>query len=169
MAEKIKPKIEDFAKDLLDEDKLKNVVCFNEFLIENNLLAEKTSKYFWSVMYKGTRICTIAFHGRILSNNCWWIRFFGRYHGSGELLNLCEKYLSKELKDLILDNIVAEPPCKNCKSFESIMIFGKMFDRVCWCTPFRFINPDRKSLEYAKEIVLANKNAVTDIKDGNIK
>ena len=163
MSRKIdKLNIEDYAKTVLDKDELKNVICFNEFLLENELVAERTSKYFYSVMHEKIRICTIAFYGRILSKNCWWIRFFGRYHGSSEMLHLSEKYLSEELKTLIINNI-SLPGCKNCNSFESIMIFGKMFDRVCWCTPFRLINLDGKSLEYAKEIVLINKKTAADI------
>ena len=167
LEQKIKPKIDDFAKSFLDNDQLKNVVYFNEFLKNNELTAEKTSKYFWSVMYEGIRICTIAFHSGSLPKNSWWIRCFGHYHGSDELLDLCEKYLTEDLKNLILNNI-NEPGCKNCKSFKSKVIIGEMFDRVCWCTPFRFINPDGKFLEYAKEFVLANKNAVIDFKAGRV-
>ena len=160
---KTKPKVEDFAKDLLDNDKLKNVVIFNEFLNDVDLTAEKTSKYFWSVMHEGIRISTIAIH-----KNYWWIRFFGRYHGSDELFNHCEKHLTDELKNLIINNIITNLPCKNCKSFASKLIFGKMFDKVCWCTPFRFINPDGESLLYAKELVLINKNSATDIKASRV-
>ena len=163
MSRKIeKLNIEDFAKNVLDKDELKNVICFNEFLLENDLVAERTSKYFYSVMYEKIRICTIA-----IRQNYWWIRCFGRYHGSSEMLNASEKYLSEEIKTLILNNINL-PGCKNCNSFESVMIFGKMFDRVCWCCPFVFHNPDGKSLEYAKEFVLANKNAAINIKTGRI-
>jgi len=134
MTKKNKPKIEDFAKDLLDNDKLRNLVCFNEFLNENELTAAKTSKYFWSVRHEGIRICTIAFY-----RNHWWIRCLGRYHGSDELLNHCEKYLSKELKNLIQNNIVTNLPCKNCNSFESKLVFGKMFNR--YAGVHRFVSP----------------------------
>ena len=163
MSKKIdKLNIEDYAKNVLDKDEIRNVICFNEFLLENDLVAERTSKYFYSVMHKKIRICTIGFYGRVLAKNCWWIRCFGRFHGSSEMLNLSEKYLSEELKAFIINNI-SLPGCKNCNSFESIKIFGKMFDRVCWCTPFRLVNPKDKSLEYAKELVLANKKAASDI------
>lgn len=158
MTKKAKPIIEDFAKSLLDNDKLKNALCFNEFLRDNELTAEKVSKYFWSVKHEGTRICTIS-----IREDYWWIRCFGRYDGSDELLDLCEKYLTEDLKNLLLNNIVTDLPCKNCKSFKSKLILGKMFDRICWCTPFRFKNPDGKFLEYAKEIVLINKKTAVDI------
>jgi len=153
----VKPKFEDFAKSLLKNDMLKNALYFNEFLRNNGLTTEKASKYFWSVGHEGTRICTIS-----IRENGWWIRCFGRTDGSDELLDMCEKYLTDDLKNLILNNI-REPQCKKCKSFKSKIILGKMFKRVCWCTPFLFINPNGKSLEQAKEIVLINKKTALDI------
>jgi hypothetical protein len=167
MERKVKPKLDDFAKTqfdegLLDGEKLKNVLDFNEFLKGNELTAEKTSKYFWSVMYQGTRLCTIA----IRSENYWWIRCFGRYHGSDAVLEHSEKYLSDDLKNYV-STIINEPGCKNCKSYASRPIFSKMFERICWCCPSVFYNPDGIHLEYAKEFVLANKRAVNDIKAGS--
>ena len=154
---KEKPQFIDFANSLLNDNKLENALCLDDFLKDNELAAEKVSKYFWAVKYEKIRICTIA-----VRENSWWIRFFGRTDGSHELLDLCEKYLTEDTKTLILNNI-REPHCKNCNSFISKSIFGKMFDRVCWCTPFKFDSPDDKFLEYAKKIILVCKKTAEDI------
>ena len=165
MPSKVKPKFLDFANSLLNNDILKNALSFNEHLRDNGLTADKVSKYFWAVKYEGTRICTIS-----VRKDSWWIRFFGRYDGSEELLDQCEEYLSEEIKNLILDNI-RKPGCKNgdCTGYISKLIFGKMFYRVCWCSPFILNNPDGKSLEYAKEIVLICKKTAADITIGKAK
>jgi len=155
---KEKLKIEDFAKSMLEDEKVYNVVQFSNFLVDNELVAEKTSKYFWSVKHAGIRICTIA-----IRDDYWWIRLYGRTDGSDELLDHCEKHLTDDLKNLLLNNIVTDLPCKNCNSFKSKMIFGKMYDRICWCTPFCLTNPYGKTLEYAKAFILSNKYTAADI------
>ena len=162
MQRKIKPKIDDFAKSFLNSNMLENALRFSDFLRANELVAEKASKYFWCVKHEGIRICTIS-----IRENSWWIRYFGRTDGSHELLDSCEKYLTEDLKDIILNNI-NEPHCKNCNSFISKSIWGKMFNRVCWCTPFCLSNPDGKSLDYAKEIILICKKTATDIVSGRL-
>ena len=157
MQRNIKPNIDDFAKRFLCNNILENVLGFSDFLRVNDLAAKKASKYFWYVKHEGIRIATIS-----IRENSWWIRYFGRTDGSHELLDSCEKYMTEDLKDLILNNI-NEPHCKNCNSFVSKIIWGKMFDRVCWCTPFCLRNPDGKALDYAKEIILICEKAATDI------
>jgi len=142
------PWFDDFANDLLSDEKLNNALAFASFLYDNGLMALKTSKYFWSVKYKGTRICTIS-----LRENSWWIRFFGRTDGSHELLDRSEAYMTDEHKNFILDRI-REPQCRNCRSYIEKTIFGKTFEKICWCTPIMLFNPSEEILEYAEEITL---------------
>lgn len=158
---KVTPKIEEIAENLFDGDKLKNFLDFNEFLKNNKLTKGSTAKTAcrWMIKYKNKRLCHL-----MASKDFWAIS----YYKDKEIFEKCENYITDELKEFILENINTKPGCKNskggkCKGIENINILGKMFDRVCGCHMLMVTNPDGKTLEYAKEIVLINKSIVDDI------
>lgn len=158
MADAIKPKLEDFAKiTLADNEKLKNVLDFINFLSENGLFTEKVSKHFWAVKHKKVRLCTMR-----VGTDYWWIRFYGRTDGGDELLDNCGKYMSDELKEFLISRI-NEAHCKPCNG-KSKLFFGKLFERVCWCSPVGIGSPDGKNFEYVKETVLINRATVDNYK-----
>jgi len=78
----------------------------------------------------------------------------------------CEKYLTAELKDFILNNLNTTSTCcvkRTCHNIEIKIILGKMVNsRVCACWPIVLNNPDGKTLEYAKELVLIGKNIIDE-------
>ena len=152
--------IEEIAASLLDKDKLKTFLDFYDFLSNNRLGKGKTGRSTWAIKYKNRRIGSFTFRG-----NLWSIRYFDFFYRI-EWFEKCEKYLTAELKDFILNNINTTSSCcvkGSCHSVENKIILGKMFNsRVCACGPIMLINPDGKTLEYAKELVLIGKNIITE-------
>ena len=157
-------RIDEIAASVLDEEKLNAFLDFYDFLSKNKLGKRKTgrsiSSHSWAITYKNQRIGGFAFHG-----NAWTIIFFNLFP-SKEWFARCEKYLTVELKDIILANIDTTSSCcvkGICNSVESPTILGKMFNcRVCACGPIKLLNPDGKTLEYAKELALIGKSVITE-------
>ena len=154
-----KQKLEEIAADLLDENNTKNFLDFNEFLRNNKVSKSKTDKAgtSWSVRYKNK----IILHYRI-RKDFWFISYFKGFTQE-KWFEKCEKYLTEELRDFILNNINTNPGCGTCKGVENQVVLGKTFDRVCHCHALLLHNPDSKALEYAKELVSINKNIADDI------
>jgi len=151
---KTKTTIEETAAALLDGEKLKNFLDFNESLRGKGFSKSTTSTgkngyQGWAIRYKGSMIG----HFRAYKDY-WFISFFKAVD-----INKCEGLVSDELKKFILDNIVG-PGCPGCKGHANRTILGKKFDIVCGCHLLRLVNPAGKALEYAKELVLVNKNIV---------
>jgi hypothetical protein len=156
--------IEEIAASFLDEDKLKPFLDFYDFLKSNKLRKGKTGRTgisSWVIKYKNKKIGHFRFHG-----NLWSIDYFDLF-SRNQWFEKCEKYLSAELKDFILTNINTTSSCcvkGKCHSVENRIILGKMFNsRVCACGPIMLINPDGKTLEYAKELVLMGKNIIAEM------
>jgi hypothetical protein len=159
--------IEEIATRFLDEDKLKPFLDFYNFLNSNKLGKGKTGIGSWAIKYKNKKIGHFRFHGNIWSINCFDL--FPR----NQWFEKCKKYLSAELKEFILTNINTTSSCcvkEKCHSVENRIILGKMFNsRVCSCGPIMLINPDGKTLEYAKELVLMGKTIIAEMAENNIK
>ena len=157
MSETAKSKIAEIAETFLDGDKLKNFLEFNDFLKSNKVSKSATSTgkngyQGWAVRYKAHMIC----HFRAYKDY-WFISYFKSVD-----INKCEEFLSNELKEFILENIVS-PLCPGCKGHDNRIILGKKFDKVCGCHLLHLKNPERQALEYAKELVVINKNIVDNI------
>lgn len=159
--------IEEIAASLLDEDKLKTFFDFYDFLNSNKFGKVKTGINAWSIKYKNKRIGSFRFDG-----NLWLIRYFDLFQRI-KWFEKCEKYLAAELKDFILTNINTTSSCcvkGICHSVENKIILGKLFNcRVCACGPIILINPDGKTLEYAKELVLTGKNIIAEMAESSMK
>ena len=163
--EAIRPKqsITEIATGFLDEGQLKAFVDFYSFLTNHKLAKAKTSNksFSWAISYKHKKIGHFGFRGSLWSIDCFDL--FSR----NAWFEKCEKNLTVELKDFILANINTTSSCcvkGVCHSVEKPVILGKMFlSRVCACRPIVFINPDGKTLEYAKELLLIGKNIVAEM------
>jgi len=158
--QKAKQNFEIAVSDLLDGDKLKNILEFYAFLKENKLSVSLTANHSWTVKYKGKRVCYFR-----VSNNYWFISYFKR---SGEMFERSEKYVTDELRDFILSNVKTDLGCNGCLGDGRKVIFGQEFNTVCWCHPIWLNNPDGKPFEFAKELVLIGKNVIVDILDGKM-
>ena len=158
MAEKkVKLTIEEIAAEFLDGDKLKNFLEFNESLKKKNLSKSTTSTgkngyQGWAVRYKSCMIC----HFRAYKDY-WFISYFKSVD-----INKSEEYISDELKKFMLGNITS-PLCLGCKGHDNRMILGKKHEKVCGCHLLHLKNPSGKALEYAKELIMINRNIVDDI------
>lgn len=152
----VKPKVEDVAGEVLDSDKLKNLLDFVEFLKNNKLTPRWASFNSWSIRYKNKGLCYVKINNQ---KGIWDARlersFFDEY----------DKYITNdELKEFVL-NIVNPPLCENrdCWKRKNETILGKKFDEVCRCWPFKIDNPDGTELELLKELVLVSKNIIIDL------
>ena len=157
MSETAKSKIEEIAENYLDGEKLKCFLDFNESLKKKNLSKSTTSTgkngyQGWAVRYKGHMIC----HFRAY-RDYWFISYFKSVD-----INKCEKYVSDELKEFILENIVS-PLCQGCQGQDDRIILGKKFAKVCGCHLLHLKNPNGKALEHAKELIMVNKNIIDNI------
>jgi len=163
-----KQSIEEIAASSLNEDKLKTFLDFYSFLHSNKLGKAKTGRKVngsWAIKYKNRKIG--HFH---IGKDLWSIDCFDLF-SRNKWFEKCEKYLTTELNDFILTNINTTSVCcvkGICHSVENRIIYGKMFNgRMCACKPINLENPDGKTLEYAKELVLIGKNIISDMMESN--
>ena len=162
--------IEEIAASFLDENKLKSFLDFYHFLKKNKIGKAKTGRTGinkWTIIYKNKKIGHFNF-----DKNSWSIDYFDLFNRNN-WLEECEKYLSVEMKIFILSNINTTSNCcvnKKCWSVENKIILGKLFTgRVCACRPIEVFNPNGKTLEYAKELVLVGQNIITEITESSVK
>ena len=162
--------IVEFATSLLDKDKLEAFLAFYDFLNINKLGKGKTGRKVngsWAIIYKNKKIGHFRLH-----EDSWSIDYFDLFQRI-KWFDKCEKYLTIDLKDFILANVNTTSNCcikGICNSVENQAILGKMFNgRVCACCPIILANPDGKTLEYAKELVLVGKNIVVEIMESSVK
>ena len=152
----------ELAGKLLDGDKLKSLLDFHEFLKSIKVQKGQTGVKNLGVGYHSREICSLR-----LGEGFWYITYFKDYYRRAKLFEKCEKYFTGELKEFILENINTTPgivtSCRNCDTPKNKVILGRMFDVVCNCHQIVLKNPDGKTLEYAKEIVLIAKNVIDDI------
>jgi hypothetical protein len=164
---KLNQDVEETAISLLDEDKLKTFIFFYNFIKSNQLGKKQTGQNSWAINYRNKKIGHFGFRG-----NSWSIDYFDLFPRN-KWFEKCEKYSTAELKDFILTNIVTTRICcvkGSCHSVENTIILGKMFNsRVCACRPVMLINPDSKTLEYAKELVLIGKNIIAEMVESSIE
>ena len=154
---KPKPKIDEFAREQLSGDTLKNFLRFLEFLKDNKLNPRAQSKHVWTFWYKGLRVCYI-----MIFKDLWAVTDLGRY-SDGEVFKDLEKHLTDDsLKQYIIDN-ARVPKCDGCNGSANIPNFLKgKFEELCSCCPLRINNPESESFEYAKELVLITKIIIED-------
>ena len=160
---KAKPTVAEIAGEYLEGDNLKVFMDFYEFIKANKLSLDESGKGRWVVKYKGKRICHLGARNPFADHPCTW---FISFYKDKDLLARCEKYVTYELKQFILDNIYVRygTDCEGCGGKTNMVILGKLFtERVCGCHTLRLNDPDAKAVEYAKEIVLMNKKIVADM------
>ena len=154
----------ELAAKLLDGDKLKSLLGFNEFLKNNKFQKRQTGVKNLGISYNSYEICSLR-----LGEGFWLISYFKDYYNSAKLFEKCEEYFTGELKEFVLSNINTAPgsvtACKTCGTPKSKVILGQAFDEVCNCHQIVLRNPDGKALEYAKEIVLIARDVVNITSD----
>ena len=148
-------KIEDKMKNVLSGNKLKNALEFASFLRENELSPEwHDSGHGWDVVCNNESVGFIAVNGALTKSDSWTIWF-----------NSCDfdesVSVDKNLKETawkhasICGNFSSggkDCGCGDQPGF-SRMIFGKKFENRCH-SPLMFENPDDKTLENVKKLIL---------------
>ena len=154
--------IEDVAKEVLDGDKLKNLLEFLEFLKNIKLTPRRFTNSGWIVKFKGKNVCRIRLYVEEFhySTNDWCIE---HDHFSKEkwFVNY-EKYFSDEEITEFIWNHIQKPRCpRNCQN--KLMVLGKEFYPACYCHSFCNTNPNGVELEHSKKLILIIKACITDL------
>ena len=149
--------IEDKINSVLNGDKQKIALDFAAFMRTNGFSIEgDENDYGWGVSYKGNGAGFIKFSG--VETELWL--WFGRDCDFGSSVPTDD-----DLKETIWSGVVICPqstcsPPDSCEgSKEGYKIFGKEFDRTCYC-PLGFYNPDAKTMENIKKLMILLKNKV---------
>ncbi|MCL2363438.1 MAG: hypothetical protein FWC71_02110 [Defluviitaleaceae bacterium] len=143
------------AEYFLTGEKLTNFLAFGNFLTENKITKTASSKpstkhSCWSPKHKKKTVC----HFRAWRDG-WFVSFF-----RGVDINLCEPFITDEMKEYMLTHINTKPGCGSCKGNPNRIIFGQKFDIVCGCNLIMFVNPTGHDMERIRSLVLATKNAI---------
>jgi len=146
-----KPKVEDVAMGFLEEDNLKNLFDFLDFLKSIKLNPRWHATNSWSINHKDKKICYI----QLREERTWCIM-----HNS-LLFEEYDKYFDDELKEFVWNNMNSPRCAPNCNG-KSMTIMDKNFDEVCYCWPFMIRNADGATLEYLKKIIEIRKNIIAD-------
>ena len=167
----LKPKVDDIAREILDEDKLVNVLDFLEFLKNNKLTPRWYATNSWSVKYKNKTVCKIKLNWmpRSSDKGDYWGIYHAHFTREKWFVNY-DRYITDDgLKEFIWDNINPPYACSQkggtvrCKGWPNMTILGKSFKSVCGCYSLVVKNPDGKTLEHAKDFVLIIKNYIADL------
>jgi hypothetical protein len=147
-------------KETLSGDAQRNALDFIAYLRENKLTPTWSAKNVWTVSSKTFRVCFIRLHGAAEYHNldvgCWNISpFIGEYEADS---------LSDELREIVWANKKECPSCGQC-ALKLNNILGKAFTNACESS-ILFVNPDAKTVECAKKLVILRRN---EIKDGKAK
>ena len=152
---KVRPKLEDVLNDYLDGDNLKNALDFAAWLRANKMAPQYISGNLsggmgmaWSVIYgkkenRANRVCHIK-----LYNNSWHICPSGDYYD--DFKNIVE------LETMITSNLHPCTVCgHNCNSGmgQTMMFFGKEFNKICGGFTIRLCNLNVADLEKVKKVL----------------
>ena len=141
------PKIEDKINEVLSGENQKNALDFVAFLRMNNVLDEGDGTgYGWSIKNNGFMKISES------EKELWiWI---------GDCIFDTAKSEDNELNNTVWENVVTCPqvtcPSKRqcgCEQDVHGTIFGKEYESLCYA-PLGFFNPDGKTLENVKKLVL---------------
>ena len=149
-----------FAEKHLSGEQLQNYINFDGFLRNNKFSRGLTNKVGnkYSVRFqKSDYFCCVKIH----ENSTWRISLFKGF-GKYKWYEKIEPYLSSELRSFVLDNINTKLGCSRCKSARNVVIYGKIFGTVCDCHSILLHNPDVKTIEYVKELLLATKQMLEE-------
>lgn len=154
--------IEDVAKEFLDDDKLKSLLDFLEFLKNIKLTPRRYTNSGWIVKFKGKTVCRLRLYAKEFhySTNDWCIQ---HDHFSKEkwFVNYESYFPDEEMIQFVWDHI-QEPQCpRNCQN--KIMVLGKEFHPVCYCRTFMNTNPSGVELDCSKKLILIIKAYIADL------
>ena len=165
----LKPKVEEVAKKLLDEDKLENISDFLEFLKTNKLTPRWYTSDSWVVKYKNYKVCQIKLNWmpRPSDKENFWVICCDHFTRQKWFSDYDRNITDDRLKEFIWNNINPPHGCNKkegrCKGWSNMTILGMPFKAICGCFPLVVKNPSGKTLEYAKEYVLLIKNFIADL------
>lgn len=159
---KTKPAFEDAAGDFLDGDALENALDFVAFLRANGMNPRWSSTNQWRVTGKKSKeVCNIHLGG---AKGAWMAYLQPGDWVIGGLDTLGQGYLdavatTDELRAFIHASVKPCNRCCSCGPRRGRTYAGQPVDECCG---LRIINPGARRLEYAKAIVLANRQYIYD-------
>jgi hypothetical protein len=161
---KLKP--ETLAAQVLDGEKLKNLLDLVEFLNTNGLKLRLAAKNAWEVVVRNPENTLtqnqILRRLRVDPENKTWsvsLHYFPEY---------TEHITDAELINFVWDNLHSKICHQNCKNIKTRSFFGKEFDSMCCNEQIRILNPSGKGLEYAKTLIMTAKTIVVSVRIGEL-
>lgn len=147
----LKPEIEEIISGLLDGEWKETALEFTVYLRSKKLTPRYSSTNSWRITYKGKMLCFIKLNNK-MERNDWRIVFYlDKYSGE----------FSQGFKQAIQDNLAPCEAClKACRKGVDLMVFGKVVSNRCFHFPIQFVNPNRGTLEYIKELIEYRKNLI---------
>lgn len=160
---KIKPKPEDIAQDLLDEEKAAIFLNLVDFIRANKIGIRWASYCKWKCSFKGKKLGDISIYdGQYAAyqpyNGSW------RFSHGRDFLDLYYSMEDCDLKTFVFDNIYVAG-CGNGKCTNTspdAQKAGYMNPTGC-CYPLRIYNPSGETLEHTKQLILFRKNYILEI------
>jgi len=148
----LKPRIEDVARVVFEGDKLKNLLDFVVFLRNNKMAPRWQSVNSWVA----GGVCYIKIFD---DENLWWVSPNLNF-GAGEY----EKHITDdEMKELVWGNLHNRQCRTQCSGYIDKALWGKKFDRICFCFSVRIKNPEGAALECLKKMILLMKTVKADL------
>jgi len=145
------PKFEDTVVFYLENTEDQEIALEFAAWLRKNRISPKTGThgYNWYIDIKGKHVCSIKMY-----NDAWYI--IPWYNG---ILN--DVLAVEEIKEVIWNNMSECMGCNyGCKpNFIDINLFGREIKGICRCFYLRIRNPDTRTVEIIKEILLARKNS----------
>jgi hypothetical protein len=140
--EKISPQIEEEILELLEGDLKETALGFVSYLRTNQMTPRQWfGPSYWRIPYEKNYLCSI-----LMNKDKWRVFFF-----SGDYKGEFEEGFIKAVQSSVM-------PCVSCTGDDcpkgkEMTVFGKEFTNTCFQFPVQFVNPNRSTLEYIKELL----------------
>ena len=152
-----KPKIEEVAEAILENDNLANILDLIAFTKENKITLRWSSTNAYQLYYKSKRIGIIrmtadAYKMYAMPANSWYFSPWDSHDILDELISV-----EKNAKEIIWNNVRMCISCASCKPGHDRTIFGKVFEKTChsW---FHMVNPNKDTIDCIKSLLRVKKN-----------
>ena len=144
--------IEVMVNNVLNGESKSNALDFIAFLNTNELIVGENNS---EVSYNGENVCYIHIDGSDQIPGPWTV-----WSDDSSVYEQEVASIDKQVKELAWEHAnVCENCGGNCSPGMRKIIFGKTFDNICSST-FMFTNPDAKTIECLKNLLMLRMSAV---------
>ena len=152
----IKPNIETILN-ILPKDKQKTAFDFYSFLTELKMAPRWASMNSYNFNYKNKRVCYIKTGDNVDNFHLWIYTQYDKH--------FIDFFENKGIDDIIIKNMVYCHHCNICAPGKTFKIYGNELKNVCSSPSqvvLRLVDPNKKELEYAKELVIFRRESIKE-------